>query len=172
MVKQGCNYLAGCLALVLSGPCFAGAEELPEPLRPPEGYRQLQTVHAKGDQIYQCTLEQGQYAWKVSAPDATLYDDKGKVVGNHYAGPVWEYKAGSKVRGKVLAKVDKASEGAITWLLLEVIEHNGDGFLSGVSYINRINTQNGLPPATPCSGNNLGAEKRSPYQADYVFYGK
>lgn len=172
MVKPKYKYLAGCLTVVLSVPCFSGIDELPESLRPPEAYRQLQTVHAKGDQIYQCTLEQGQYVWKVTAPDAALYDDHGNIVGNHYAGPIWEYKAGSKVRGNVVAKVDKSAESAISWLLLEVVEHNGAGFLAGVSYINRINTQMGLPPATPCGSNNLGAEKRSPYQADYVFYGK
>ena len=64
------------------------------------------TVHAKGDQIYQCSLNGGIYSWQLQAPDARLFDEQGQIVGNHYSGPIWEYKEGSRVVGQVLNKID------------------------------------------------------------------
>ena len=129
-------------------------------------------MHAQGAQIYQCALKQGEYTWETLAPDAKLFDDEGKIVGNHTAGPVWEYKEGSRVVGRVVNKVDKAPDTAISWLLVEVVSHQGDGLFSGVDFINRINTHGGLPPTSGCNANHLGGEKRVAYTADYIFYGK
>jgi hypothetical protein len=159
------------LSLMLQGAAYAGTA-IPEQIRVPEGYRPVLTTHAKGDQIYQCTLNQGQYAWETQAPDAKLYDAQGKIVGNHTAGPIWEYKEGSRVVGKVVKKIDMSPGSAIAWLLVEVVSHKGDGLFSNVNYINRINTHGGLPPASGCDANHLGAEKRVAYTADYVFYRK
>ena len=117
-------------------------------------------------------LNKGEYAWETQAPDAKLFDDQGKIVGNHTAGPLWEYKEGSQVVGKVLKKIDMAPGSAISWLLVEVVSHKGDGLFSNVSFINRINTHGGLPPTSGCDANHLGGEKRVAYTADYVFYCK
>lgn len=143
---------------------------MPEEIRAPEGNKALLTVHAKGDQIYQCSLDKGEYSWVVQAPDARLYDKQGRIVGNHYAGPVWEYKEGSRVVGRVLKKADVAPGTSISWLLVEVVAHKGNGLFSKVSFINRINTNGGLPPRSGCDANHLGLEKRVGYTADYVFY--
>ncbi|HEY8159392.1 MAG TPA: DUF3455 domain-containing protein [Methylobacter sp.] len=156
---------------VLQGVAYAGVS-IPEQIKVPADYSPLLTVHAKGDQIYQCSLNKGEYSWQTLAPDAKLFDDQGNVVGNHTAGPLWEYKEGSQVVGKVLKKIDMAPGSAISWLLVEVVSHKGDGLFSNVSYINRINTHGGLAPSSGCDTNHLGVEKRVPYTADYVFYGK
>jgi len=145
---------------------------IPEPIKAPAGYSPVLTVHAKGDQIYQCAVNKGEYAWETQAPDAKLFDAQGKIVGNHTAGPLWEYKEGSRVVGRVVKKIDMAPGSAIAWLLVEVVSHKGDGLFSNVSFINRINTHGGLPPSSGCDANHLGAEKRIAYTADYVFYGK
>ena len=126
--------------------------------------------HAKGEQIYQCTVKQGEYVWETQAPDARLFDDQGKLVGNHSAGPVWEYKEGSRVVGRVLKKVEIQPESSISWLLVEVVSHQGDGLFSNVDFINRINTHGGLAPISGCNANHLGGEKRVAYTADYIFY--
>jgi hypothetical protein len=104
------------------------------------------------------------------APDADLFDAQGKLVGHHDLGPTWHYQDGSKVLGKVIGKIDVAPGAAITWLLLETVERKGKGLLAGVDFINRINTQGGLAPASGCNSNHLGSEKRVAYSADYVFY--
>jgi hypothetical protein len=154
---------------LLSG--IACAEQaIPEKIQVPPGNKIMMTVHAKGDQIYQCTLDKGRHSWVVEAPDAQLFDDQGRVVGNHYSGPVWEYKEGSRVVGRVLKKVDMAPGTSISWLLVEVVAHKGKGLLSEASFINRINTHGGLAPMSGCDGNHLGGEKRVAYSADYVFY--
>ena len=91
--------------MLLQGAVQAGVL-IPEQIKAPVGYKPVLTVHAKGEQIYQCTVKQGEYVWETQAPDARLFDDQGKLVGNHSAGPVWEYKEGSRVVGRVLKKVE------------------------------------------------------------------
>jgi len=159
------------LWLMSQGAAYAEVS-IPEPIKAPAGYSPVLTVHAKGDQIYQCSVNKGEYAWETQAPDAKLFDAQGKIVGNHTAGPLWEYKEGSRVVGRVVKKIDMAPGSAIAWLLVEVVSHKGDGLFSNVSFINRINTHGGLPPSSGCDANHLGAEKRIAYTADYVFYGK
>jgi hypothetical protein len=159
------------LSAVLQGAAYAEVS-IPEQIKVPAGYSPVLTVHAKGDQIYQCTVNNGEYSWETQAPDAKLFDDQGNIVGNHTAGPLWEYKEGSQVVGKVLKKIDMTPGSAISWLLVEVVSHKGNGLFSNVSYINRINTHGGLAPSAGCDANHLGGEKRVPYTADYVFYGK
>lgn len=145
---------------------------IPEQIRVPAGNKPVLSVHAKGDQIYQCSVDNNKYAWKIQAPDARLYDAQGQIVGNHYAGPVWEYKEGSRIVGRIVNKIDIAPKSSISWLLVEVIGHKGNGLFSDVKYINRINTHGGLPPLSGCDANHLGSEKRVPYTADYIFYDK
>ncbi|MDD2661538.1 MAG: DUF3455 domain-containing protein [Methylococcales bacterium] len=159
------------LSVMLQGAVHAEVS-MPEQIKAPAGYSPVLTAHAKGDQIYQCTLNKGEYAWETKAPDAKLFDAKGNIVGNHSAGPLWEYKEGSRVVGRVVNKVDMAPGKAISWLLVEVVSHKGDGLFSNVDFINRVNTQGGLPPASGCDANHLGGEKRVAYTADYVFYSK
>ncbi|MFZ2404076.1 MAG: DUF3455 domain-containing protein [Methylobacter sp.] len=159
------------LSVMLQGTAYAEAS-IPEQIQVPEGYSPVLTAHAKGDQIYQCALNKDEYSWQTQAPDAKLFDEQGNIVGNHTAGPLWEYKEGSRVVGRVVNKIDMAPGKAIAWLLVEVVSHKGDGLFSNVGFINRINTQGGLPPASGCDANHLGSEKRIAYTADYVFYGK
>ncbi|MGZ8157886.1 MAG: DUF3455 domain-containing protein [Methylobacter sp.] len=159
------------LSVMLQGAAYAEAS-IPEQIQVPEGYSPVLTAHAKGDQIYQCALNKGEYSWQTQAPDAKLFDEQGNIVGNHTAGPLWEYKEGSRVVGRVVNKIDMAPGKAIAWLLVEVVSHKGDGLFANVSFINRINTHGGLPPSSGCDANHLGSEKRVAYTADYVFYGK
>lgn len=159
------------LSVMLQGAAYAEVL-IPEQIKVPAGYSPILTTHAKGDQIYQCTLNKGEYAWETQAPDAKLFDAQGNIVGNHTAGPLWEYKEGSRVVGRVVNKIDMAPGKAISWLLVEVVSHKGNGLFSNVSFINRINTHGGLPPSSGCEANHLGSEKRVAYTADYVFYGK
>ncbi len=41
------------------------------------------------------------YEWVFKAPEASLMDDQGKIIGKHYAGPTWESSDGSKVGGQI-----------------------------------------------------------------------
>jgi hypothetical protein len=145
---------------------------IPEQIKPPSGNSPILTVHAKGNQIYQCSLNDDAYSWQLQAPDAKLFDEQDKVVGNHYSGPIWEYKEGSRVVGRVVNKIDITPDTSISWLLVEVVAHKGNGLFSDVSFINRVNTHGGLPPLSGCDSNHLGGEKGVAYTADYIFYAK
>ncbi len=167
-----CMIKKSVLLWAMSQCVYAAEISIPEQIKVPAGNHPVLTAHAKGDQIYQCSLSKGVYAWITQAPDARLFDAQGHIVGNHTAGPVWEYKEGSRVLGRVVSKIDIAPETSISWLLVEVVAHKGNGFFSNVSFINRINTRGGLPPLSGCNANHLGMEKRVAYTADYIFYGK
>ncbi len=159
------------LWLVLQGAAHAEAF-IPEQIKAPTGFHPVLTAHAKGDQIYQCSVNNGRYAWETLAPDAKLFDAQGQIVGNHTAGPLWEYKEGSRVVGRVVKRVDMAPGSSIAWLLVEIVSHQGDGLFSNVDFINRVNTHGGLPPSSGCDANHVGGEKRIAYTADYIFYAK
>ncbi len=99
---------------------------------------------------------------------ATLTDD-GEIIGYHYPGPTWELRDGSAIVGKMAASLPGTTPNDIPWLKIEVISRRGNGLLSGVTTVLRINTQGGKPEAI--SGTE-GATLKVPYAADYLFLRK
>ena len=43
--------------------------------------------------------------------------------------------------------------------------------MTGVSYIQRLNTKGGVAPAMACDMASKGQRQKVAYEADYVFYG-
>jgi len=83
-------------------------------------------ARARGVQIYSCVAgTDGKYAWALKAPKVELFDERGKLIGEHFAGPAWKLKDGSEVTGKMVAKHDAPKAGAIPWLLVAVKGHKG-----------------------------------------------
>jgi hypothetical protein len=144
---------------------------LPDPsLAVPDGNRLAFHFDATGVQIYGCQANAaGTPAWTFQAPEATLYGNKGKIEGSHFAGPTWQSKDGSQVVGSKLAGF-APDPTAIPWLLLKAISHAGDGRMDEVTYIQRLETAGGLAPATGCDADHLGAIARVDYAATYFFY--
>jgi hypothetical protein len=146
----------------------AAAAELPGAIAA-SGETVVLSVHAEGAQVYECKAgTDGKPSWAFREPIATLMAD-GKTVGRHYAGPNWEDADGSAVTGKVIGNAPGATANDIAWLKLDVIAHRGSGALSGVTTVQRINTEGGQLAGT-CD--KLGATKSAPYSADYVFLRK
>ncbi len=71
--------------------------------------------------------------------------------------------------GKAVANVAGKTPSDIPWLKLEATAHRGSGLLSGVTTVQRINTQGGVHAGT-CD--QAGALYSAPYSADYVFLKK
>ena len=142
----------------------------PKEIAAPAGNQILLRAHAKGDQVYVCQQGVTQSAWRLKEPDAQLLDRDGKVLGKHFAGPSWQLNDGSRVKGDPEAKFDSPDRNAIPWLRLKVIEHEGNGVLSRVDTIQRINTKGGVAPLTGCDNGHAGKELRVPYEADYLFW--
>ena len=126
-------------------------------------------VHAEGAQIYECKADPGgKLAWQFREPIASLFRD-GKTVGRHYAGPNWEDADGSAIVAKVAGRAPGASAKDIPLLKLDVTERRGNGALSPVTAVQRINTKGGVAEgACDKAGDLLSV----PYSADYVFLRK
>ncbi|HTC64832.1 MAG TPA: DUF3455 domain-containing protein [Candidatus Saccharimonadales bacterium] len=148
----------------------ANAQQVMKELQPPANERILVQVHAKGDQIYTCKADGAQFGWMLEAPDAQLLDKSGKAFGKHFAGPSWEASDGSRVTGKAVANVPSPDSESIPWLLVSVVSHSGEGVLTPVTFVQRINTKGGKALASGCDAAHVGQESRVPYSADYVFF--
>ena len=163
-----CFSLLAAAIMLLSTAC--AAQQVPPQLQPPASEQLLLKVHAKGDQVYICQEGATEFAWALKAPDAQLFDKDGKPFGKHFAGPTWEASDGSRVTGKAVASVSSPDADSIPWLLVDVVNHEGNGALSRVSKIQRLNTKGGKAPASGCDAAHTGQEVRVPYSADYLFY--
>jgi hypothetical protein len=149
----------------------AQAEALPRALSPPAGERLVLEAHAVGVQIYQCAAgTDGAWQWTLLAPDAELRDAKGALVIRHGAGPSWTHVDGSRINGKLTAKVAAPDASAIPWLLLTVSAREGHGVLEHVTSVQRLHTSGGVAPASGCSAADNGAKVSVPYRADYRFF--
>ena len=127
------------------------------------------TFHAQGAQVYECKAgADGKLAWAFREPIATLLLD-GKTVGRHYAGPNWEHMDGSAVVGKATGRAPGATPKDIPWLKLEVTDRRGNGVLSGVTTVQRINTSGGVAEG-PCD--KARTFLSASYATDYVFLRK
>ena len=158
-----------CAVLLSSiSPLTAAAGEVPETIAAP-GEILVTTAHAVGSQVYECKYDTaGKLVWQFREPIATLFVG-GKTAGRHYAGPNWEMTDGSVVGGKVAARAPGASASDIPLLKLEAVAPKGEGQLSGITTIQRLNTRGGGADGT-CES--LGAFLNVPYTADYAFYKK
>ena len=133
------------------------------------GQAVVATLHAEGAQVYECKTDaQGKLTWQIREPIATLFLD-GKTIGRHYAGPTWEHTDGSMIVGKVVGIVFGTTPNDIPWLRLEVVDRRGNGMLSGVTTVQRINTKGGSAQGQ-CD--RTGLYLSVPYAADYVFLGR
>lgn len=160
------------LAAVLSTAASAATPDVPEAVRPPAGHKMTLHTIGVGEITYECRLKAdttNTYEWAFVEPVATLADKDQKPVGKYYAGPTWEAADGSKVTGKQVATAP-AAPGSIPLQLVKAEPTTGDGAMSDVTYIQRLNTQGGVAPADPCTAATVGAKKQVSYQADYLFY--
>ena len=159
---------AALAAIGLIGLGEAAAQALPDTIAAP-GEKAVMTVYAEGAQVYECKADAaGKLIWNFREPVATLLVD-GKTVGRHYAGPHWELADGSIVQGKVAGRAPGASPADIPLLKLEVTTRKGQGQLSDVTTIQRINTRGGQLEGA-CD--KAGSYRSVAYATDYVFLKK
>jgi hypothetical protein len=154
----------GMIAMVLAVACLAPdsiSQTAKESIDVPAHSRLLLRAVGSGDQVYGCA----DGSWVLKAPDAKLLNQKGSVIGRHFAGPTWQLNDGSWVKGKAVAKQVAPDATAVPWLLLQSV--GGAGRLAAVRFIQRIGTHGGNAPDGSCS---QSAIRRVPYKATYSFY--
>src|SRR4030095_14861957 len=108
--------VAAAAVLSLAQVALAGPPPpvVPSKIQGGDGYKVFLVGHAVGVQIYSCNG----VAWGFVAPRANLYDDHGKLIITHFAGPTWQATDGSSVVGQLARLPVTADPTAIPWLLL------------------------------------------------------
>lgn len=154
-------------------PMASDQSKLPDAMKVPAGHRVAMETVGKGLITYECRAKKdmaGQHAWAFAGPDAQLMDTTGKQVGKYFGPPAtWEAMDGSKITGKQLA-VSPGGAGNIPLQFVQANPAMGMGAMTGVTYIQRLNTRGGVAPAAECGAANLGAKMTVNYQADYIFW--
>ena len=164
--------LCSAFAVPTAFAAAAGTPDVPPSVAAPDGHKPSMTLKGVGQLAYECRAkagEAGAHEWVFVAPDATLQDKSGKVVGKYYGGPTWEHNEGSKITGKQLA-VAPGAAGAIPLQLVQTAPATGSGPFAGVTYIQRVNTVGGVAPKATCDAATAGNRQTVSYSADYVFY--
>jgi len=149
----------------------AAGSALGQPVLAPAGQARLLSLGAHGVQVYACEARDAGFAWVFKGPEAVLFDEAGREVGSHGAGPFWRLADGSRVEGDVTGNAPSPEAGAIPWLLLRTRAKEGEGALARVDWIRRIDTRGGLAPRDPCDAGKLGSVARMRYSAVYEFLG-
>lgn len=164
--------IVAAVAATLASPLVLAQSDLPEPVRVPAGHKMVMKAVGVGELTYECRAKAGDpaaFEWVFVGPVAKLMDASNKEVGKYYAGPTWESMDGSKVTGKQVA-VAPAQPGSIPLQLVKADPATGNGAMTGITYIQRVNTKGGVAPADPCAAASAGTKKQVAYQADYVFF--
>jgi hypothetical protein len=144
--------------------------------------------HAVGTQNYVCqpTGPFGRVGWVLFTPEATLFGERSDQLITHFFSPnpdedgrvvraTWESSLDtSMVWAKAIASA-MVDSTAIPWVLLQAVGTQegptGGTTLSITTFVQRVHTEGGLPPATDCQQlNDVGRKAFSPYTADYFFY--
>jgi hypothetical protein len=160
---------AGLAAAALGAQLAHAALSVPKDIQVPAGNTQFLVGHAVGVQIYSCNGS----SWSFVAPRANLYDDFGRRIAIHFAGPTWRAKDGSFVVGQKLNGVT-VDATAIPWLLLSAAKTGAATLgrtFADTTYVQRIETMGGLAPApSTCNSGTAGRTAEVPYTADYTFW--
>jgi hypothetical protein len=146
---------------------------VPGKIQVADGNKVFLVGHAVGVQIYSCNATSSGFVWGFVAPRANLYDDHGKLIITHFAGPTWQAKDGSRVVG-LAEKMVTVDLTAIPWVRLSAASTaagpDGDRLVA-TTYVQRIATTGGLaPPAAECNAATAGTVAEVPYTADYYFW--
>jgi hypothetical protein len=165
---------AACVGALLVAACAAmGRVDVPATLDPGPNEALSMIASARGVQIYECRARTGGATgeqWVFVAPEAELFDARGRSIGRHGAGPYWQANDGSRVAGTLKSRADAPVAGAIPWLLLAGMPAGAEGRFGKVSSIQRVNTVGGQAPALGCNRDAIGTPIRIPYTADYYFF--
>ena len=146
---------------------------LPDVVKVPAGNRVVMEAVGTGQLTYECkekTAMMGTYEWVFVGPKAVLTNRQGARVGTYYGPPAtWESTDGSKISGTQLT-ISPGATGNIPLQLVKIDAAVGAGSMSGLTYVQRVNTRGGVAPMLPCDGTNVGKREVVIYQADYIFY--
>jgi hypothetical protein len=135
---------------------------------PPPGAVEVLRLYGQGTQIFRCESQAAGLRWVYRLPDAELRDAAGNLMVRHGVNMSFEHVDGSRLFGEIVDHVPSPNENSLPWLLLTTREY-GKGALTGITYVERIDTVGGMPPAS-CNPGELNLVLRVPFSADFVFF--
>jgi len=148
--------------------------ELPPRICVPDGNVVKIRAYTDGVERYRCDGE----SWEWTGLYAELSLD-GVVFGRHFLGArnrvVWQWNDGSSLEGSILdiLGTDLAPDRFhdIPWLLWEPTSHGGEGVLSNVTFIQRVDTAGGAPTALDdCEESRAGEDGTVRFTATHIFH--
>ncbi len=148
-------------------------DSVPDAVKVPAGHRVALETVGIGKITYECRAKKdapGQFAWEFVAPDAQLTDRTGRLIGKYFGPPAtWTNLDGSTVTG-ASASSRVTVDVSIPLQLVKANPSTGNGAFTGVTYIQRVATRNGVVPADTCNDLANGTRADVTYQADYIFW--
>ncbi|HYB49802.1 MAG TPA: DUF3455 domain-containing protein [Burkholderiaceae bacterium] len=138
------------------------------PLQAPPAGAEVMRLKGAGSQIFRCETQSAGLRWSFRLPEAELRDAQGNSVVHHGANLSFEHVDGSLLLSDVVDHVPSPNSDALPWLLLKTHSFH-DGALAGITYVERINTVGGMPPAS-CTPEQLNELLRVPFSAEFVFF--
>jgi hypothetical protein len=137
-------------------------------IKVPDTVAPVLRLQGKGVQVFRCEPRGTGYTWMFRLPEADLVDTGGKAVVRHGANFSFEHTDGSRLLGTVVDFDDAPDTTNLRWLLLSARSF-GQGALTGVTYVQRVNTNGGMPPPK-CDASQQNRLLRVDFSADFVFY--
>ncbi len=165
-----CAIAAALLGLpfLSAAPVLAAPKHIPDVLKVPPGNVLLLRAEGRGTQKYACPVS----AASSSVPHAILHVGRheGDLVAIHFGGPTWVALDGSAVvgDGANAKRFTSPDPDSVDWLLIPAKSTTGNGEFSRVTYIQRLFTEGGKPPAAGCKPGQT--EVLVEYFAQYLFY--
>jgi len=168
---------AAALALSACGgmPSSPGHNQatLPASIQVPAGHRVAMETVGVGEITYECRAKgdaPGGHAWMFVGPQADLNSRSGVKLGAYFGPPAtWKANDGSHITGKQLA-VAPGEKGSIPMQLVQANPAVGQGAMTGITYVQRVQTKGGVAPVVSCDSGQLGRKEIVKYQADYIFW--
>ena len=137
-------------------------------IKTPDNVQPALRLQGRGVQVFRCEARGTGYSWVYRLPEADLFDAAGKAVIRHGANFSFEHADSSRLLGTVIDFDEAPDPNNLRWLLLSTRSF-GEGILTGVTYVQRVNTIGGMPPSR-CDPGQQNRLLRVDFSADFVFY--
>lgn len=154
--------------VLLFGCTILGQSEIDAP--PAEAVA-VQSLHAEGSMIFQCSYDDKGFYWAFIEPVANLWDDTKKprrLVATLEAGFTVRYLDGSVLYSRIIGTNKSDSNVNLPNALFETIAPP-TGAQKGIRWMRRTQAQGGMP-LTRCSPSQRGERLRIPFTARWVLY--
>ena len=137
-------------------------------IRAPSEAEPILELAATGVQIFRCEPDKDGFHWVFRLPEAELRDARRQVVAHHGANYSFEHVDGSRLIGTIVGYDSAPSDDSVHWLLLRTQSY-GQGEFEKVTYVQRVDTSGGMPPAQ-CAADQANQILRVPFSAKFIFY--